>query len=104
MSDNLRDRIAAALGNVDVVLDGWDYLNDTSKFLLADAVMEVITVHVPPILASAIHAYADSELAGLNYHGGSKDAFEGMEKLNREAAQIANYATTHERWNGGKPA
>ena len=38
----LRDRIAAALGQVEVVLDGWDYLNDTSKWLLADAVIAAL--------------------------------------------------------------
>ena len=42
MTDSLRDRIAAALGNVEVVLDGWDYLNETSKFLLADAVIAAL--------------------------------------------------------------
>lgn len=36
---DLRDRIAAVLGGAEVVLDGWDYLNETSKFLLADAVI-----------------------------------------------------------------
>jgi hypothetical protein len=37
MSD-LRDRIAAVLASVEVVLDG-DTLNDTSTWLLADAVI-----------------------------------------------------------------
>ena len=39
MPDNLRDRIAAVLASVEVVLDGWDNLNETSTFLLADAVI-----------------------------------------------------------------
>ena len=35
----LRDRIAAVLASVEVVLDGGDNLNETSTFLLADAVI-----------------------------------------------------------------
>jgi hypothetical protein len=38
----LRDRIAAALASIEVVLDGWDNLNETSTFLLADAVIEAL--------------------------------------------------------------
>ncbi|MFM8798691.1 MAG: hypothetical protein ACKODT_07020 [Fluviibacter sp.] len=94
---SLRDRIAA-------VICGMDALHAKQWSLdVADAVMEVITVHVPPIVASAIHGYADSQIVALDYHGDGS-AIEEMRRLNNEAAQIANYATTHERWSGGKPA
>ena len=92
---NLRDHIAAAIAGVD------DWRGVTDPAILADAVMELITVHVPPILASAIHAYAESELAAMKYHG-DPSGLAAMRKLNQEAAQIANYATKHERWNGAR--
>ena len=98
MSD-LRTRIADALKER---YDGRaaDWL-DAPWEEVADAVMEVITAHIPPIVASAIHGYADSQIVALDYHGGGS-AIEEMRRLNREAAQIANYATTHEKWNGKK--
>lgn len=92
---DLRDRIAA------VLYHSFDKLHSENTEVLADAVMELITVHIPPIVASAIHAYADSELMAMKYHG-DPAGLASMEKLNREAAQIANYATTHENWNGAK--
>lgn len=88
MPDDLRTRIIAAL------------LSEDDVALMADAVIRELTDAIPPIVATAIQGYAQSELAAMSYHGGSKDVFEAMEKLNQEAAQIANYATTHERWNG----
>jgi hypothetical protein len=65
----------------------------------ADAVMEMLTLHIPPIVASAIHAYADEQLAALSHHGHAEAICE-MNRLNMHAANIANYATTHEKWNG----
>ena len=51
MSDHLRDRIAAVLASVEVVLDG-DNLNQTSAWLLADAVIAALglepQVHYDP--------------------------------------------------------
>ena len=91
MTDDLRTRIAAAIESVRIQRDG-------DAAFMADAVMEVITVHIPPIVASAIHSYADSEITAMSYHGDPSD-LAAMEKLNKEAAQIANYATKHERWN-----
>jgi len=106
MSD-LRTRIAKKLhalyASTDFIDSAWDDLHPMTqeKWLRdADAVIRELTVIIPPIVASAIHSYADSELAAMSYHGGSKDAFEAMEKLNTEAANIANYATTHQKWNG----
>ena len=96
-SGGLRGLVAAAISGVD------DWRGVTDPAILADAVMELITVHVPPIFASAIHAYADAELTAMNYHG-NPAGLAAMKKLNREAAQIANYATMHERWNGGQLA
>ncbi len=95
MTDDLRTRIAA------VFLDWcckFEDMTDADRSDMADAVMEVITVHIPPIVASAIHSYADSEIMAMSYHGEPSD-LAAMEKLNKEAAQIANYATKHERWN-----
>lgn len=66
---------------------------------VADAVIRELTIWIPPIFASAIHAWADSELAAISHHG-SPGEYEMLKRLNQEAAQIANYATTHERWNG----
>lgn len=101
----LRDRIAAAIKRADeaVYEDGADpflRFRPASYDDLANAVIAELTTYLPPIFASAIHAYADSEIAAMRYHGASKDAFYALEKLNGEAAQIANYATTHEKWNG----
>lgn len=39
VNGSLRARIAAVLASVEVVLDGGDNLNETSTFLLADAVI-----------------------------------------------------------------
>jgi hypothetical protein len=39
----LRDRIAAILSSKEVVLDGWDYINQECAWLLADAVIRDIT-------------------------------------------------------------
>ena len=66
---------------------------------VAGAVMEMLTIHVPPIVASAIHAYADSELIALRFHKDGTTAVEQVEDLHRNAAQIANYATTHKNWS-----
>lgn len=41
VESSLRDRIAAVLASVEVVLDG-DTLNDTSTWLLADAVIAAL--------------------------------------------------------------
>ena len=98
MSD-LRDRIAAVLASVEVVLDG-DHLNQTSAWLLADAVIRELTEAIPPIVASAIQGYAQSGLAALSHHG-DDSAIEELKRMNKEALQIAQYATTHEDWNGG---
>ena len=96
MTDNLRDRIAA-------VIRREVPCHPPAADRIADAVMEMLTVHIPPIVASAIHGYADSQIVALDYHGDGS-AIEEMRRLNQEAAQIANYATKHERWNGGQPA
>ncbi len=98
MESSLRDRIAAVLASVEVVLDG-DTLNETSAWLLAEAVRELITVHIPPIVASAIRGYAQSGLAALSHHG-DDSAIEELKRMNKEALQIAQYATTHKDWNG----
>ena len=107
MTDNLRDRIAAVLDESLHRQKGIDRPDRFKDWIdnreLADAVLEMLTVHIPPIVASAIHGYADSQIVALDYHGDGS-AIEEMRRLNSEAAQIANYATTHERWNGGQPA
>jgi hypothetical protein len=92
MSDDLRTRIANAITDGLIARRGHGHI--------ADAIMEIITVHIPPIVASSIHAYADAELAALNYHGGGYTAAEQLEDLQNNAAGIANYATTNQRWNG----
>ena len=97
MTDDLRARIAAVVYDMDA-LHAKQWSLD-----VADAVMEMLTVNIPPIVASAIHGYADSQIVALDYHGDGS-AIDEMRRLNSEAAQIANYATTHERWNGGQPA
>ena len=110
--DQLRDRIAAVLReHVEDQLTNYDAERNECgcgnqglsgyKDHVADAVLEMLTVHIPPIVASAIHGYADSQIVALDYHGDGS-AIEEMRRLNSEAAQIANYATTHERWNGGQ--
>ena len=48
--------------------------------------------------AHSIAARLDRLNHNLTIQNGS--AIEEMRRLNQEAAQIANYATTHERWNG----
>jgi hypothetical protein len=100
----LRDMIAEAIYGVMLPWDGFPFnqLTDTAKAIYleqADAVMEVITAHVPPIVASAIQGYAQSELVAMSYHG-DPAGLASMKRLNREAAGIAQYATTHEDWNG----
>ena len=97
MSDTLRTRIAAALLREDQLRVC--KLSDADIKFMADAVIAELTAAIPPIVATAIQGYAQSELAGMSYHGASKDAFEVMEKMNREALQIAQYATKHEDWN-----
>lgn len=87
---DLRTRIAAVIANGRMV---------RSNNELADAVIRELTEYIPPIFATAIQGFAQSELAAMSYHGASKDAFEVMEKMNREALQIAQYATKHEDWN-----
>lgn len=106
MTDNLRDRIAAVLTAHPDKSDGTccgrqDFATqDEWAAHVADAVIRELTHAIPPIVATAIQGYAQSELAAMSYHGGSKDAFDLMEKMNREALQIALYATTHKDWNG----
>ena len=96
MTDDLRTRIAAAIAKADQ-----DWCSDNNLYEdMADAAIRELTDAIPPIVATAIQGYAQSELAAMSYHGGSRDAFDVMEKMNREALQIANYATTHEKWNG----
>jgi len=70
---------------------------------LAAAIADFLSRYLPPIVASAIHSYAQSEIVAIDYHGGQAGEREAMEKLHREAAQIANYATTHEKWSGSPP-
>lgn len=89
MSD-LRTRIAAI---IDREVDGfWEPL------AVADAVIRELNIWIPPIVASAIHSYADSQLAALSHHGHPEAIWE-LNRLNNHAASIANYATTHKRWN-----
>lgn len=52
---------------------------------------------LPPLFASAIHGYADSELCGYSYHGDGS-AIYALEKLNKEATQVAAYALTSTKW------
>lgn len=109
MPDDLRTRIAAVLADAlaadDSIVKVQYGAGATSHIVvdcnpLADAVIRELTDAIPPVVASAIQGWAQSELAAMSYHGGSKDAFDLMERLNREAMQIAQYATTHEDWNG----
>lgn len=98
---DLRTRIAAVMEAHDVNSDCGCPGPITNWFdHMADAVIRELTESIPPIVATAIQGFAQSELAAMSYHGASKDAFEVMEKMNREALQIAKYATTHEDWNG----
>lgn len=99
MIDNLRGAVAeVAMHFLSDRELAW--LTQDQSLALADAVIRELTEAIPPIVATAIQGFAQSELAAMSYHGGSKDAFEVMEKMNREALQIAKYATTHEDWNG----
>jgi hypothetical protein len=98
MSD-LRTIIAAAIKREDDLRVC--KLSDADIRFMAAAVADDLTKYLPPIFASAIHAYADSELSAMSYHG-DPSGLPVMKKLNREAAQIANYATTSEKWNGKK--
>lgn len=102
MSDNLRDRIAAALKAEDESLyicpfDGEPTMASYDR--LADAVIRELTEAIPPIVASAIQGYAQSELVAISHHGEASE-YEAMKRLDREAMRIARYATTHEDWNG----
>ena len=95
---DLHSRITAALLREDQLRVC--KLSDADIKFMADAVIRELTESIPPIVATAIQGFAQSELAAMSYHGGSKDAFEVMEKMNREALQIAKYATTHKDWKG----
>lgn len=116
MTDTLRTRIAAVQREHRLVtrmigrkaekscLCGWRSPEWDCTFTdhpehVADAVIRELTIWIPPIFASAIHSWADSELAHISHHG-TEGEYEMLKRLNQEAAQIANYATTHERWNG----
>ena len=59
MSDNLRDRIAAVLDESLHRQKGIDRPDRFKDWIdnreLADAVLEMLTVHIPPSVASAIH-------------------------------------------------
>lgn len=93
MSD-LRDRIAAAIYNENPYAWTLDQC-DTA----ADAVIRELTEAIPPIVASAIQGHAQSGLAALSHHG-DDSAIEELKRMNKEALHIAQYATTHEDWNG----
>jgi len=97
MTDNLRDRIAEVIE--ETICGHWE---EGYGLTVADAVMRIVNLHIPPILASAIHAYADEELVALRFQGGGT-AVEQVEDLHRNAAQIAQYATTHAKWAGRRP-
>lgn len=90
---DLRDRIVAAINGVD------DWRGVTDPTILADAVIRALTEAIPPIVASAIQGYVQSELAAISHHGEASE-YEAMKRLDREAMQIALYATTHKDWNG----
>lgn len=65
---DLHTRIAAVLGTVEVVLDGWDYLHDTSRFLLADAVIrELDTVPQRIMLSHASQAAESNRLDAADW-------------------------------------
>ena len=67
MSDNpplsgidLRDRIAAILSSKEVVLDGWDYINQECAWLLADAVIAELKLRRETV--GLIHRYVTNWL------------------------------------------
>ena len=95
----LRDRIAEALLEEDQRRVCKLTTHDIR--FMTDAVMRIVNLHIPPLVTSAIHAYADEELMALRFHGGGT-AVEQVEDLHRNATQIASYATRHEKWNGGR--
>lgn len=92
---SLRARIAAAIAKADQDWCSDNNLHDD----MADAVIRELTDAIPPIVASAIQGYAQSGLAALSHHG-DDSAIEELKRMNKEALQIAQYATTHEDWNG----
>lgn len=100
MSD-LRTRIAQVLASTVCTLAEHSPCAECTEAELhvADTVVDDLTKYLPPIFASAIHAYADSQLAALSHHGHPEAIWE-LNRLNQHAANIANYATTHEKWNG----
>lgn len=65
---------------------------------VAAAVRDVLEIWLPPLFASAIHAYADSELTALPGYGDDPTAADTLERLNNEAASIAAYAFTSNKW------
>ena len=97
-SDNLRDRIAAVVFKTRVN-QGDPIVEMVDCNGIADAVIRELTDAIPPIVASAIQGYAQSGLAALSHHG-DDSAIEELKRMNKEALQIAQYATTHEDWNG----
>ena len=99
MTDNqLRDRIAAVIAQTAEGRAVYQ-LTNADAAVMADAVMHIVNLHIPAILASAIHAYADEELVALRFHGGGT-AVEQVEDLHRNAAQIVQHAITHAKWDG----
>lgn len=96
MTDDLRTRIAAVLNaNLPVM----EYLRPGDTEYAADAVIRELTEIIPPIVATAIQGYVQAELVAISHHGEAGE-YEALKRLNREALQIAKYATTHKDWNG----
>lgn len=73
---------------------------------VADAVQDVLELWLPPLFASAIHAYAEGEALSLPGCGpdGNEDpsAEEVLQRLNNEAASIAQYALTSTNWKAAR--
>lgn len=122
MSDDLRTRIAAVLmdslcaeidklgqyrhrytptdDNGEPMSEWWLGIDGSVDVMaVADAVIRELTETIPPIVATAIKGYVQAELAAISHHGEAGE-YEALKRLNREALQIAQYATTHKDWNG----
>jgi hypothetical protein len=86
------------------ICDGWqdtdhgDNGHYTHQSHLAAAIQDVLEIWLPPLFASALHGYADSELSGFPGYGDDPNGTDVLEQLNRDAASIASYALTSNKW------